>query len=125
VPKTPRAQKTLLELYRVAVDEYRFEVKLNWDRMQYYAVVNSGIIAVGAGLLRETTSAGVTVLSGAMFLVGLIMALMGVISTYRSREYYHATIFKKTIYEQLLGLNNPVSSINNPRATLDSSTSPS
>jgi len=38
--------------YKVAVDEYRFEVKLGWDRAMYYMVFNTAIISVGTGLLK-------------------------------------------------------------------------
>ena len=116
--RTPRTQKALIELYRVAVDEYRFEVRLNWDRMQYYAVVNSGIIAVGTSLLRDAVSPAIILLSGVMFLVGLAMSIMGIVSTHKGREYYQETVLKKTIYEEILGLNNPVPGITHPRATL-------
>ena len=118
MPRAPRTQKALIELYRVAIDEYRFEVKLNWDRMQYYAVVNSGIIAVGTSLLRDASSPAVILLSAMMFLVGLIMSVIGIVATHKGREYYQATVLKKTIYEQLLGLNNLVPGMGHPNATL-------
>lgn len=118
MPRTPRSQKSLIELYRIAVDEYRFEVKLNWDRMQYYAVVNSAIIAVGGAILRDLSSPSLILFSGLIFFVGLMMSIIGLVSTHRSQEYYQQTVLKKTIYEYLLGLHNPVSGIAHPNATL-------
>lgn len=43
----------LLSLYKIAVEEYRFEVTLNWDRTAYYLTLNSGLVAVAAGLLKN------------------------------------------------------------------------
>jgi hypothetical protein len=34
----------LLELYKAAVEEYRFQVNLNWDRSKFYLVLNPGLI---------------------------------------------------------------------------------
>lgn len=40
----------LLRLYEIAVEEYRFQVRLNWNRAQYLLGFNTAVIAVGAGL---------------------------------------------------------------------------
>jgi len=37
---------------------------------------------------------------------------------HRGREYYQSAIFKKTLFEQLLGLNRQVPGFSNPNATL-------
>ncbi len=38
--------QTLLELYKIAVEEYRFEVRLGWDRMKCFLVLlnNAGVL---------------------------------------------------------------------------------
>ena len=43
--------KVLLELYRAAVEEYRFQVNLNWDRNKFYVLLNSVIITATSFLL--------------------------------------------------------------------------
>jgi len=43
----------LFTLYRIAIDEYRFEVKLNTDRMMHYVIFNSAIITVAHGPLKN------------------------------------------------------------------------
>lgn len=48
----PLSSDLLMDLYRIAVEEYRFEVKLNWDRTVYYLTLNSGIISIATGLLK-------------------------------------------------------------------------
>ena len=49
-PLPPRAE--LLDLYKVALDEYRFQVNLNWSRTQYYLTLNVGIISIATGILQ-------------------------------------------------------------------------
>lgn len=44
--------ETLWRLYAHAVDEYRFQVNLNWQRLQYFLGLDVAILGVGAGLLR-------------------------------------------------------------------------
>lgn len=45
-------EDTLWRLYAHAVDEYRFQVNLNWQRLQYFLGLDVAILGVGAGLLR-------------------------------------------------------------------------
>ncbi len=93
IPAIPD-RRELLELYRVAIDEYRFEVRLNWDRMQYYVVVNSGIVAVGTSLIAKADTFGVVALSGTMFIIGFVMTIIGIFAIHRGRDYYQQTIYK-------------------------------
>lgn len=116
--RPPRTRRDLTELYRIAIDEYRFEVRLNWDRMQYFAVVNSGIIAVGATLVKDAAAMAAYILPGLIFAVGVFMNVVGIVVIHRARDYYRQTILKKTVYEYLLGLNLPLPDFNNPNATL-------
>jgi hypothetical protein len=104
----PLNQDQLLELYRVAVDEYRFEVKLGWDRAMYYMVFNTAIISVGTGLLRLEDLAAGHWLIAAIFLVGVCSSLIGRRAIRKGHEYYRRTIVKKTLLEDMLGLTAPV-----------------
>ncbi len=98
----------LLELYKVAVDEYRFEVKLGWDRAMYYMVFNTAIISVGTGLLKLEEPPVGRRLIAAIFLVGLCSSLIGFWAIRKGHEYYRRTIVKKTLLEDMLGLTTPV-----------------
>ena len=68
-------RKELLDLHKIAVEEIRFEVTLNWQRTQYYFTVNTAVIAVAAGLLKsdERAAAGMVM---ALFLVGCVLAYL-------------------------------------------------
>ena len=52
------SNKDSLELYKIAVEEYRFQVKLNWDRTAYHLTLSSGLIAIAVGLLKVGHVAG-------------------------------------------------------------------
>jgi hypothetical protein len=47
------SREELFDLYKAAVEEYRFQVKLNADRSRDYVVLNSAIIAAGITLLGQ------------------------------------------------------------------------
>ncbi len=44
-------RQELVDLYKVAVEEYRFQVDLNWKRTQYFLALNVAILGVGTGLV--------------------------------------------------------------------------
>lgn len=43
-------RKDLLELYKLAFDESKFQVNLNWDRTKHYFILNGGIFTIASGL---------------------------------------------------------------------------
>src|SRR6185295_16228595 len=47
-------RELLLKVYGAAIDEYRFNVKLTWDRTKFFLLLNSGLIAAGVGLFKVT-----------------------------------------------------------------------
>lgn len=48
----PHSEEVLWKLYAHAIEEYRFQVTLNWQRLQYFLGLNLAILGVGSGLLR-------------------------------------------------------------------------
>ena len=98
----------LPDLYKIAVDEYRFEVKLNADRMIQYLTLSAVILSAGIGLLRVGPPGRSTTLFVAIiFFCGICVALLGAHAVWRGHEYYRRTIYKKTLIENLLGLHTP------------------
>ena len=108
----PPDRAELLELYKIAIEEYRYEVNLGWDRLKHYFIVNAGLTTIGATLLRDRAGRGpaqvMDLVVAWVFVVGLCAAALGIISIFRSREYYRATIFKKAQLEHLLGYDQPL-----------------
>ena len=109
--ETRLGRDELWRLYQIAIDEYRYSVQLNGGRMQYYVVLNSGLVAVATGLLSTADSDSVRLLAAGIFFIGFVAAAIGISGIYKSREYYRATVFQKTLCEELLGLNQPIQGI--------------
>jgi hypothetical protein len=98
----------LLDLYRIAVDEYRFQVRLNWDRTAYLITLNSGLVAVATGLLKIGSATVVDLFVSGVFLVGAFVSLVSIKNVLTGHRYYRQTILKKTLLEDQLGLTKPL-----------------
>lgn len=97
----------LIEIYKIAIDEYRFEVQLNWDRTVFYLTLNSGLIAIATGLLKLQGSSFLNLIVAAVFFIGLSVSVIGIRSVRKGHDYYRRTVVKKTLLEERLGLTNP------------------
>jgi hypothetical protein len=98
----------LFKLYQIAVEEYRFEVKLNTDRMIHYVVANSVLLSIGAGLLKIGGAPILNLFVACIFVAGGFASYLGIRAIRKGHEYYHRTVRKKTIVEDLLGLTVPL-----------------
>jgi hypothetical protein len=101
-------QERLLNLYKIAVEEYRFEVRLGWDRATYFLVLNSAILSVATGLLKLDSPPIVYIFISLLFGFGLGTSLIGSLSITKAHEYYRWTVVKKTVIEERLGLSRPL-----------------
>jgi hypothetical protein len=81
----------LLDLYKVAVEEYRFQVQLNWDRTKYLLGFNTAIIGVGTGLIKIGSRSAATPLLIGIFVVGLVAATLSIFAVYLQHAYYRST----------------------------------
>jgi hypothetical protein len=97
----------LLTLYKIAIEEYRFQVKLNWDRTAYYLTLNGGLITIATGLLKVGSSPVVNLLVATVFLIGLGASWIAIKNIRTGHEYYRRTVVKKTLLEDQLGLTKP------------------
>jgi hypothetical protein len=79
----------MLRLYELAVEEYRFQVQLNWDRAKYLLGFNVAVIGVGAGLLRVNGGAGAFLAT--VFMVGFFCALLSMGAVRLQQSYYRRT----------------------------------
>lgn len=69
-------------------------------------------------LLSGADTRGALLLCGALFFIGITMAIIGISAIHRGRDYYQATIFKKTVLEHALDLRQGVAGLSSPKATL-------
>jgi hypothetical protein len=78
----------LQEQYRKAVEEYRFQVDLNWRRSEYFFVLNIGVLVAGATLLAsEDVPRGLVAL---VFGLGALLASLSILANNTQSGYYHA-----------------------------------
>jgi hypothetical protein len=108
----------LFDLYKFAIDEYRFEVRLNWDRSMYYITFNTGIVAAGTGLLKFGDNGIVNLFVAGIFLLGCCGSVMGILAIRKGHLYYRRSVYKKTLIEDVLGLATPISQYSSPDANL-------
>ena len=92
--------KVLLELYKTAVEEYRFQVNLNWDRNKFYVLLNSGLITASCGLLRTPGFKFVEFLTLPLFILGFLTGWLGYSTLIKGIEYRRRAVIKKTRIEQ-------------------------
>jgi hypothetical protein len=74
-----------LDVYKIAVEEYRFQAEFNWKRTQYLLAFNAAILAAGAGVGARPGSAAALV-----FLLGGVAALMSLQVVSTQHGYYRA-----------------------------------
>jgi hypothetical protein len=99
----------LFNLYKIAVDEYRFEVTLNNERLFRFLVFDAAILSVGTGLLKTTSVAPVSnIFVILLFVAGALTSRLGIRAIRKGHEYYRRAIYKKTLIETYLGLNHPL-----------------
>lgn len=104
----PYSNDDLFTLYKIALDEYRFQVRLNWDRTTYHLTLSSGLITIAAGLLKLGTTSPVNLAVAGVFFIGMCVSAIGIKTILKGHTYYRHTIVKKTILEDQLGLTKPL-----------------
>jgi hypothetical protein len=102
------SSEQLLSLYRIALEEYRFQVRLNWDRTTYHLTLSSGLIAIAAGLLKFGSASPVNLAVAGVFFIGMCVSAVGIKTILKGHTYYRHTIVKKTLLEDQLGLTKPL-----------------
>ncbi len=98
-----KPESLLWEQYRVVIDEYRFQVDLNWKRSQYYFVLNAAILAASLGLFASSVAVPRMVIA-IPFLFGLAITLLAIAANRTQKGYYYAIRDKKRLLELRLGL---------------------
>lgn len=106
VPQRPELGRSeLREQYRLAVEEYRFQVELNWKRSEYFFVLNVAILLAAVTLLSTSTSLPREVIA-LVFLVGAGLATASILANRTQHGYYRAARDVKGRLETQLGLDD-------------------
>jgi len=87
------------EVYKVAVEEYRFQATYNWSRTQYLLVFNTGILAAATAVAsRPGRSAAL------LFLLGLVVAVVSALVVRTQHDYYRAARDRMCRVEEAVGV---------------------
>ena len=71
------------DLYRIAVEEYRFQAQFNWSRTQYLLAFNAAVLAAAIGLAAQQGR-----LAAIVFGLGLVAAVLSDLVVRVQHGYY-------------------------------------
>ena len=101
-PALEPSRDELYRLYEYALEEYRFQVNLNWSRTQYYLTLNVGIIGIATGIV-QFAKGRVGNLTGGIYLAGAVCCALSIFASRTQQSYYRAARdHKASIEEQLV-----------------------
>jgi hypothetical protein len=86
-PETPDRDE-LLGLYKTAIDEYRFEVNLGWERQKFFVGLNVSLLAAIAGFARLGTGDNHNALLAGALLANAATGILGIFVILKSHRYY-------------------------------------
>ncbi len=89
----------LIDFYKIIIEEYRFQINLNWDRNKFYITLNSSLIIVACGLLRIPGFKFAEFLTTPLFILGLFTSFLGLQALIKGIEYRRRIILQKTEIE--------------------------
>lgn len=73
------------DVYRVAVEEYRFQATYNWSRTQYLLALNVAVLAAGAAVASNPGKGAALV-----FLFGALASALSILVVRQQHDYYRA-----------------------------------
>lgn len=88
-----------IEVYKAAIDEYRFQARFNWSRTQYMLAFNVGILAAGVAVASRFGDMAVLV-----FAVGAVASGMSAVMVRTQHDYYRAARDRMRRIEQDFGI---------------------
>ena len=101
-PNTPdRAE--LLGLYKTAIEEYRFEVSLGWERQKFFVGLNVSLLAASAGFAKLGADGGYDALLAVALFAIAATAVVGIFIIRKSHLYYRNTRAHFQWIEERLG----------------------
>lgn len=97
-------EERLWEQYGRLLDEYRFQVDLNWKRSQYFFVLNVALLVAAVSLQSaERAKPGMV---AAVFGAGVLLAVISILANYVQHGYYREAREAKRRIEKRLGLGD-------------------
>jgi hypothetical protein len=97
----------LFELYKVSIDTDRFELELGWKLVQFFTVLDSGLLSLGFTLLGSNQLSPKYYVAP-IFIIGIVISLIAIASRRRYHEHSLRAAYKKTLIEKELNLYKPL-----------------
>lgn len=94
-------------LYRLAVEDDRWQVQLNWGRAKFFLVLNSTILGAAIALYRYVESRPALLLVAVLLGVGAATALLGVAVTREGKRYHRAAVANAVVAAARGGILRP------------------
>lgn len=85
MPPLPRDE--LFDLYQISLDEYRFQVNLNWSRTQYYLTLNIAIVGIATGIL-QIAKGRIGYLTAGLYFAGFVCTVLSLAASRVQKRYY-------------------------------------
>ncbi len=93
----------LFELYKLALDDYRFQVQLNQDRSPYFLVLNLTVIGIATGVV-QLGQGTISILVTILYLAGFLFCLFSIFALAAQRKFYRSARDQKMYFEERLEL---------------------
>ena len=90
----------------MAIEEYRFNVKLSWDRTRFFVGLNAVLVTAASAAIRFLDRPAFRLIS--IPLIRPLADWLGIRSTRNGHSDYRRAIHKKTMIEHPLGLTSPL-----------------
>jgi hypothetical protein len=99
-PKTPDLQKQ----YEFVLQEYRFQVQLNWDRAKHFLIFNTAILAAAVALYKSGSTPIAKLGIAALMTLSALNSFMGRHAVAEAHRFYREIRDLKAKLEDKLGL---------------------
>jgi hypothetical protein len=97
------SERTLLELYKIAVDVDKYELDLGWKLVQFFSALNSGLLTIGFSLLgSDQLTANYYIVP--IFAIGIVTSIVAILSRISYHEHSLRADYKRILIEHELGL---------------------
>lgn len=97
-------REELLKLYELALQEYRFQVLLNWDRLKHAFVVDGVLVGAAAGIWKLGSAVDPPTVVAWILALTSANSVLGIFGSWTGHSYYRETRKVKAAIEQKLGL---------------------
>lgn len=97
----------LRDLYKLSLEEDRYQVQLNWDKTKFFLLLDASLITAGAALVRVQASPLAAALGALTFFAGALIALVGYVSLGEGKVYHRQAVAKCVLVGEKVGLTEP------------------